>query len=110
MVSSHDHGRVRHHGRGYRSSAGTAVAVTSGHGHRTRSNHHSHQSHHHRGYPHQSRSHRSHRPSHHDRHRISEYNHYKYGDGYEDYESIISPCVKYSLFFFNFIFWVSFST
>lgn len=25
----------------------------------------------------------------------------------DDFDSVISPCVKYSLFFFNFIFWVS---
>lgn len=36
--------------------------------------------------------------------RIQSYNRYKYAD--DDMESIISPCVKYSLFFFNFIFWL----
>lgn len=49
------------------------------------------------------RGHRPHRSSH-GRSRLSDYNPYKYTD--EDFESIISPCVKYSLFFFNFIFWL----
>lgn len=81
MVSSHDHGRIRHHGgRSHRSGP--------------RRNH---------GYQ-PSRGHRPHRSTY-DRSRIKEYNRYKYSE--EDYESIISPCVKYSLFFFNFVFWVS---
>lgn len=77
MVASQDQVRVRNHGRSHRS------------GHRTSSG----------GYP--VRGHRPHRSG----HRISNYHHYKYTD--DDFESIISPCVKYSLFFFNFVFWVS---
>lgn len=46
---------------------------------------------------------RPHRSGHNHRSRLNDYNRYKYS---EDFESIISPCVKYSLFFFNFIFWL----
>lgn len=84
MVSSHDHSRVRHQGgRSHRN------------GHRRNHAYHP------------GRAHRSNRPGY-ERSRINDYNRYKYTD--EDFESIISPCVKYSLFFFNFIFWVSFTT
>lgn len=107
MVSSQNHaGRPRHHisgGRGHRSGSGAGGSSVSGsHHHRpTRQNHH-----HNLPYQPNSRSHRSHHRSAYDRSRMNEYNRYKYAD--EDFESIISPCVKYSLFFFNFMFWVSY--
>lgn len=92
MVSAQDQGgRVRQHGHG------------GGRSHHRNGGHRRSSGNHHGGQPSKS-GHRYNRPAY-DRSRVNDYNRYKYAD--EDFESIISPCVKYSLFFFNFIFWVS---
>ena len=71
----------------------------------TRSSSH-HRDHHHSSSSqgHRSRSGRHHSRQHHSHHRRSEYS-LRLHPGDEDF-SFISPCVKYSLFLFNLVFWV----
>uniref|UniRef100_A0A6G1SMJ9 Tetraspanin-33 n=1 Tax=Aceria tosichella TaxID=561515 RepID=A0A6G1SMJ9_9ACAR len=121
MVSTHDHHRPRHHGHGQTRTPRSNRSSNFHHSNGSSSNHHPASAmgilpnHSHRGHrshssnPHRHRNH--HRSQHHRSSaapyrgsRIHEYNRYKYAD--DDMESIISPCVKYSLFFFNFMFWL----
>lgn len=122
MVSTHDHQRPRHHGHGQtrtpRSNRSSNFHQSNGSSH----NHHPasamglHPSHSHRGHRSHSSDQHRHRNHHRSQHHRSsgaapyrgsrphDFNRYKYA--YDDMESIISPCVKYSLFFFNFMFWL----